>query len=80
MAGHLNPKDYLIEVFYSEEDQAYIAVAPDLPGCSAYADTISEILPDIYDGAIPAWFAACKAAGNTIPEPEAKPRTQGVQP
>jgi len=26
---------YLIEIFWSEEDEGYIAVAPDLPGCNA---------------------------------------------
>jgi predicted RNase H-like HicB family nuclease len=27
---------YLVEVFWSEEDQGYIAIVPDLPGCSAW--------------------------------------------
>ncbi|WP_458494330.1 hypothetical protein [Methylomagnum sp.] len=25
---------YLIETFWSDEDQAYLCIAPDLPGCS----------------------------------------------
>lgn len=27
---------YAIEIFYSEEDEGYIAIVPELPGCSAF--------------------------------------------
>ncbi len=30
---------YLIEIFWSDEDQGYIAVVPDLPGCCAFGET-----------------------------------------
>jgi len=30
---------YAIEIFYSEEDEGYIAVVPELPGCSAFGET-----------------------------------------
>jgi hypothetical protein len=30
---------YLVELFWSYEDAGYIAVVPDLPGCSAYGAT-----------------------------------------
>ena len=29
---------YLVEVFWSDDDEGYIAVVPDLPGCSAFGD------------------------------------------
>ena len=32
-------KDYHINIFYSEEDEAYIADIPDLKYCSASGDT-----------------------------------------
>ncbi len=32
-------KDYHINIFYSEEDQGYIADIPDLKYCSAYGET-----------------------------------------
>ena len=34
---------YPIEVFWSDEDEGYIAVVPDLPGCSAWGKT--EVVP-----------------------------------
>jgi len=35
---------YLIEVFWSDEDGGYIAIAPDLPGGSAFGDTPTEAI------------------------------------
>ncbi|MES9903108.1 MAG: hypothetical protein ABW168_10535 [Sedimenticola sp.] len=32
-------KDYHINIFYSEEDQGYIADIPDLKACSAFGET-----------------------------------------
>jgi predicted RNase H-like HicB family nuclease len=32
-------RDYHINVFYSDEDEQYIADIPDLKGCSASGDT-----------------------------------------
>jgi predicted RNase H-like HicB family nuclease len=30
---------YAIEIFYSEDDEGYIAVVPELAGCSAYGES-----------------------------------------
>jgi len=30
---------YLVEAFWSDDDEGYIAVVPDLPGCSAFGMT-----------------------------------------
>jgi len=38
---------YIIELFYSEEDEGYIAVVPKLPGCSAFGKTRKEALQEI---------------------------------
>ena len=40
-------RDYHINIFYSEEDEAYIADIPDLKYCSAAGDTPQEALQEI---------------------------------
>ncbi|MDP3878433.1 MAG: type II toxin-antitoxin system HicB family antitoxin [Methylobacter sp.] len=64
---------YLIEVFWSDEDDGYISIAPDLPGCNAFGDTPIEAIQEIND-AISAWLQAWTAMGQEPPEPASKPR------
>jgi predicted RNase H-like HicB family nuclease len=59
---------YPAQVFWSDEDEGFIALAPDLPGCSAFGDTQHEAIGQLH-GAIAAWIQAAEAAGNPIPEP-----------
>jgi len=59
---------YPIEVFWNDEDEAYIAVVPDLPGCSAVGDSEEEALNEAQD-AMAAWLQAAKKAGREIPSP-----------
>ena len=37
---------YHINVFYSDEDRAYVSDIPDLPGCSALGDTAEEAVAE----------------------------------
>jgi antitoxin HicB len=59
---------YPAQVFWSDEDEGYIAVATDLPGCSSFGATQQEALAELQD-AITAWIQAAQAAGNPIPDP-----------
>jgi predicted RNase H-like HicB family nuclease len=59
---------YPANVFWSEEDEGFIAVASDLPGCSAFGETQHEALTEL-QSAIGAWIEAARAAGNPIPDP-----------
>ena len=38
---------YAIKIFYSEEDEGYIAVVPELPGCSAFGGTEEAALKEV---------------------------------
>jgi predicted RNase H-like HicB family nuclease len=38
---------YAIEIFYSEEDEGYIAIVPELPECSAFGETEEDALREI---------------------------------
>jgi antitoxin HicB len=53
---------YLVEVFWSDDDDGYIAVVPDLPGCSAFGTTPEAAVHEIGDSTL-AWIAACRASG-----------------
>ena len=62
---------YTIEIFYSEEDGGYIAVVPELPGCSAFGVTLEEALKEVKI-AIELWIEAAKKEGREIPKPMGK--------
>jgi predicted RNase H-like HicB family nuclease len=61
-------RQYPVEVFWSEEDQGFIALARDLLGCSARGETHLEVLAAL-DHAIEAWIEAAQQAGNPVPAP-----------
>ncbi|TXF09820.1 type II toxin-antitoxin system HicB family antitoxin [Pelomicrobium methylotrophicum] len=59
---------YPIEVFWSDEDEGYIAIAPDLPGASAWGRTEAEAIQELHT-VIDLWIKAANKAGNLIPKP-----------
>jgi antitoxin HicB len=59
---------YPARVFWSNEDDGFIAEAIDLPGCSAFGETQGEAIAELQN-AIKAWIAAATAAGNEVPQP-----------
>ena len=40
-------KDYHINIFYSDEDEGYIADIPDLEACSAFGNTAEDALREV---------------------------------
>ena len=62
---------YAVEIFYSEEDEGYIAVAPELPGCSAFGKTEESALREIRM-AMDLWLETAKKMGRAIPKPAGK--------
>ncbi|MEA2757393.1 MAG: hypothetical protein QOH65_6 [Methylobacteriaceae bacterium] len=68
----IEAKHYPAQVFWSEEDNGFIALAPDLPGCSAFGKSKTEALTEL-DDAIEAWIAAASNAGNPVPKPSKIP-------
>ncbi len=59
---------YTIEIFFSEEDEGFIAVVPELPGCSAFGISEEKALEEVKI-AIELWIEAAKKDGREIPEP-----------
>ena len=62
---------YAIEIFYSDEDEGYIAVVPELPGCSAFGETEEAALEEVKI-AIELWLETAKEEGREIPQPQGK--------
>jgi predicted RNase H-like HicB family nuclease len=61
-------KDYHINIFYSEEDEGYIADIPDPAFCSAFGRTPAEALAEL-ETAKRLWLEAAAAEGKPIPQP-----------
>ena len=65
-------KDYHINLFWSDEDDGYIADIPDLAGCSAFGATPEEALAEV-EQAKSAWLEAARTWGRPVPEPRYRP-------
>jgi len=65
-------KDYHINLFYSEDDDGYIADIPDLQSCSAFGETPEQALQEVLK-AKEAWLEAAHISGKPIPEPRYRP-------
>ncbi len=59
-------KDDRINIFYSNEDEGYIADIPDLKYCSAFGETPESALQEVQI-AKTAWLEAATTAGKLIP-------------
>ena len=65
-------KDYHINIFYSDEDEGYIADIPDLQSCSAFGTTPEEALAEL-EQAKKAWLESAMECGRPIPPPTYRP-------
>ncbi|QDH34350.1 type II toxin-antitoxin system HicB family antitoxin [Porphyrobacter sp. YT40] len=63
---------YHINLFWSSEDDCWIADVPDLKPCSAHGDTPDEAIANIQN-AIELWLEAAVESGLAIPEPRYRP-------
>ncbi|BAY32439.1 hypothetical protein NIES37_07370 [Tolypothrix tenuis PCC 7101] len=60
---------YEIILYWSKEDQAFIAEVPELPGCAADGQTYQEALKNT-EIIMKEWVETAKKLGRTIPEPK----------
>jgi predicted RNase H-like HicB family nuclease len=65
-------KDDRINIFYSNQDEGYIADIPDLKYCSAFGETPESALQEVQI-AKTAWLEVATTAGKPIPEPKYRP-------
>lgn len=60
---------YEIIIYWSNEDNAFIAEVPELPGCMAHGETPEKALRNAKE-AIQLWIDTAKEFGDSIPEPK----------
>jgi len=62
---------YEVIIYWSEEDNAYIAKVPELPGCMADGATYDEAFKNV-QMIIYEWIETAKDLGREIPQPKGK--------
>jgi len=62
---------YEIIIYWSEEDQLFIADVPELSGCMAHGETYDDALANIKD-AMDLWIATAKEFNDLIPSPKGR--------
>ena len=62
---------YEVIIYWSDEDHAFIAEVPELPGCAADGATYQEALANV-EIVIQEWIETAKELGRPIPEPKGR--------
>ena len=62
---------YELIIYWSEEDDAFIAEAPELPGCAADGATYREALANV-EVVIDEWIQTATELGRPIPTPKGR--------
>ena len=60
---------YEVIIYWSNDDDAFVAEVPELPGCVAHGATQSEALANANE-AIELWRTTAQELGRTVPEPK----------
>jgi predicted RNase H-like HicB family nuclease len=66
-----NSPRYEIIIYWSEQDQAFIAEVPELPGCAADGPSYRDALAAV-EVIIAEWIETAKELGRPIPEPRGR--------
>jgi predicted RNase H-like HicB family nuclease len=62
---------YEIILYWSDDDQAFIAEVPELPGCAADGSTRQVALENV-ELVISEWIETARELGRPIPEPKGR--------
>ncbi len=66
----MTPK-YEVIIYWSDQDQAFIAEVPELPGCAADGKTYREALANV-EVIIAEWIQTANEMGRPIPQPKGR--------
>jgi predicted RNase H-like HicB family nuclease len=62
---------YEMIIYWSEEDQAFIAEVPELPGCAADGITYKEAVANA-EVVIQEWIETARELGRAVPQPKGR--------
>ena len=62
---------YEIIIYWSKDDNAFIAEVPELPGCMADGDSYNEVLKNIQI-VMQEWIDTARSLNRSIPEPKGR--------
>ncbi len=62
---------YEIIIYWSDDDDAFVAEVPELPGCMADGATYKEALANV-EVIIREWIETARERGRPIPEPKGR--------
>jgi predicted RNase H-like HicB family nuclease len=62
---------YELIIYWSAEDQAFIAEVPEIPGCAADGQTYQEAVANV-ETIIREWIETALELGRQIPEPKGR--------
>ena len=62
---------YEVIIYWSGEDEAFIAEVPELPGCASDGSTYQEALGNV-QVIIEEWIETARELGRAIPEPRGR--------
>jgi predicted RNase H-like HicB family nuclease len=62
---------YEIIIYWSDEDSAFVAEVPELPGCCAHGTTQESALTNAQE-AVALWIETAKEFGDPVPAPKGR--------
>lgn len=62
---------YEVIIYWSNDDDAFVAEVPELPGCMVHGETQNKALENAND-AIELWLSTAQELGKAVPEPKGR--------
>jgi len=62
---------YEVIIYWSDEDQAFLAEVPELPGCAADGATYAEAVSNV-EVVVREWVETAQELGRPLPEPKGR--------
>ena len=62
---------YEVIIYWSNDDSAFVAEVPELPGCIAHGDTQNKALKSAND-VVALWLNTAQETGRDVPEPKGR--------